>query len=134
MNSLKSKVTADSKKKLTYFTMIGGDFNRNYEDNKSLKDFFKTDGALPKDQSGDSSTNAARKKTLDHLFVDKDFDRKEIPVEIGSRSYANGHVFDSRVYKRYGELGSVSPVQGDDSGATNMQHMAVIRDFEYYYE
>ena len=134
MNSIKNKVTADSKKKMTYFTMIGGDFNRNYEGNKSLKDYFRTDGSLPEDQSGDSSTNAARKKTLDHLFVDKDFDRKEIPVQIGSRSYPNGHVFDSRVYKRYGELGSVSPVQGDDSGATNMQHMAVIRDFEYYYE
>ena len=134
MSVLKTKIAADSKKNLTYFTMIGGDFNRNYLGNKSLKDYFRTDGPLPEDQSGDSATNAARKKTLDHLFVDKDFERSEIPVVIGSRSYPNGHVFDSRVYKRYGELGSVTPVQGDDSGATNMQHMAVIRDFKYRYE
>ena len=49
-----------------------------------------------------------------------------MPVVIGENSFANGLVFDSRVYT---PLSDVAPVVQSDSGATNMQHMAVIRDF-----
>lgn len=131
MTAIERKVSADVNNKLDYFLMIGGDFNANYKGNGSLAKNFKVDVTLPEDQAGNSGTAANRGKTLDHLFVDKAFHKFEVPVEIGSHSYNHGHVFDSRVYKKYGELGDVSPVQGDDSGSTNMQHMAVIRDFEY---
>ncbi len=131
MTAIERKVAADVNNKLDYFLMIGGDFNANYKGNGSLAKNFKVDVTLPEDQSGNEGTAANRGKTLDHLFVDKAFHKFEVPVEIGTHSYNHGHVFDSRVYKKYGELNDVSPVQGDDSGASNMQHMAVIREFEY---
>jgi hypothetical protein len=45
---------------------------------------------------------------------------------IGQSTYADGIVFDSRVYD---PLAEVAPVLFGDSGAVNMQHMAVARDF-----
>lgn len=45
---------------------------------------------------------------------------------IGSNSHTNGLVFDSRVYT---PLSAVSPVLSTDSGASNMQHMAIVKDF-----
>ncbi|NDH86605.1 hypothetical protein EBY67_06095, partial [bacterium] len=50
----------------------------------------------------------------------------ETPVKIGSLSFANGLVFDSR---KFTPLSSVDPVLVGDSGATSMQHMAVVRAF-----
>jgi hypothetical protein len=47
-------------------------------------------------------------------------------VAIGSQSFANGLVFDSRIYT---PLADVAPVLQSDCAATNMQHMAVVRDF-----
>jgi hypothetical protein len=47
-------------------------------------------------------------------------------VVIGAASFAPGLVFDSRVYT---PLSDVAPVVVGDSGASGMQHMAVIRDF-----
>ena len=70
---------------------------------------------------------------MDVLLVDKTLHQKEIPAVIGNHSYPNGHVFDSRVYSKLGELSSVAPVQANDSdggSAVMNQHMAVIRDFE----
>ena len=134
MQAMNKKRTADKQNKLEYYLMIGGDFNRNFQGNGSLDDYFYVDGKLPVDQENDETTNKNRKKVLDHLFVDKAFDQFEVPVEIGQHTYYNGHVFDSRVYRDNGELADVKPVQANDSGATNMQHMAVIRDFRYIYE
>jgi len=57
-----------------------------------------------------------------------DLDALETPVSIAGHgfTYAEGLVFDSRVFT---PLSAVSPVQSGDSGASSMQHMAVIRDF-----
>ena len=134
MSAMNKKHVADKQNKLDYFLMIGGDFNRNFQGNGSLDDYFNVDVKLPVDQENDETTNKNRKKVLDHLFVDKAFNRFEIPCEIGQHKYYNGHVFDSRVYSKNGELADVKPVQANDSSATNMQHMAVIRDFRYIYE
>ena len=131
MTKLNQKITNDKNKNLNYYLMIGGDFNSNFKGNGSLKNYFQVNVELPVDQDDDSTTNAKRKSTLDHLFVDKEFNQFEVPVQIGKHSYPNGHVFDSRVYNKHGELGDVSPVKATDSKATNMQHMPVIRDFEF---
>ncbi len=131
MTKIDKKIAADRSRNLEYYLMIGGDFNSNFKGNGSLKEFFSVNTDLPVDQYGESATNVARKSVIDHVFVDKAFERYEVPVEIGDRSYLHGHVFDSRVYQKTGELGDVPPVRADDSGALNMQHMAVIRDFEF---
>jgi hypothetical protein len=51
-----------------------------------------------------------------------------VPVVLPSRTNATGLVFDSRVYT---PLTDVSPVVSTDSGAVNMQHMAVVKDIRY---
>lgn len=137
---IENKIADDKKKNLDYYVMVGGDFNSSTVLNgktdlkRVVYTSFSNNGSRPKDQDGDTTTNATRGKTLDVLLVDKELQQKEIPAKIGRHSYNNGHVFDSRVYSRLGELGDVPPVQADDcKGGKPIynQHMAVIRDFEF---
>lgn len=137
---IENKIADDKKKNLEYYVMVGGDFNSSTVLNgktdlkRVVYTSFSNNGSRPKDQDGDTTTNATRGKTLDVLLVDKELQQKEIPAKIGRHSYNNGHVFDSRVYDKLGELGDVTPVQADDcKGGKPIynQHMAVIRDFEF---
>ena len=136
--NIESKISADAAKGLNYYVMVGGDFNsatvlNGKTDLKRILTTSMGSNERPEDQYGDSTTNATRGKTLDVLLVDKTLHQKEIPAVIGNHSYPNGHVFDSRVYSKLGELSSVAPVQANDSdggSAVMNQHMAVIRDFE----
>ncbi|MBI1290529.1 endonuclease [bacterium] len=111
------------------YVVIGGDFNT---DNTSeaafstLSAVVKTSAPYPADQSGNRNTNAGRSKPYDHVLVSTNLDAYQVAVQQGSNSHPNGLVFDSRVYS---PLSAVSPVQSGDSGATNMQHMAIIKDF-----
>ena len=41
-------------------------------------------------------------------------------------AFKNGLVFDSREFP---DLDAVEPAQKGDSAASNMQHMAIVRDF-----
>lgn len=112
------------------YLVIGGDFNtRNSGEAAldSLDGVVDTDGPYPSDRNGDIGTNASRRRPYDWVFADEDLEPFEIPVSIGENTFPNGLVFDSRIYT---PLADVAPVQRGDSGATNMQHMAVIRDFE----
>ncbi len=136
--NIESKISADAPKGLNYYVMVGGDFNsatvlNGKTDLKRILTTSLGSNERPEDQYGDTTTNATRGKTLDVLLVDKTLHQKEIPAVIGNHSYAHGHVFDSRVYSKLGELSSVAPVQANDSDGGNAvmnQHMAVIRDFE----
>jgi hypothetical protein len=75
-----------------------------------------------------TGTNASRAKPYDQVLPGDDLSLLEIPVSISGHTftYAEGLVFDSRVFT---PLSAVAPVLAGDSGATGMQHMAVIRDF-----
>ena len=111
------------------YLVIGGDFNtRNAGEPAldTLDELVDTDGPYPIDQAGKIGTNASRRKPYDWVFADEDLEAFEVPVAIGENVFPSGLVFDSRVYM---PLSDVAPVQRGDSGATNMQHMAVIRDF-----
>ncbi|MBC8012080.1 MAG: putative Ig domain-containing protein [Burkholderiales bacterium] len=111
----------------TDYVTLGGDFNT---DNRSesclstLSSYFSTSGPWPVDQSGNGNTNAGRNKPYDWVLADADLHARRTPLVLGSNSFPNGLVFDSRVYSPL-----PSPVLAGDSGATNMQHMAVVRDF-----
>jgi hypothetical protein len=59
-------------------------------------------------------------------MAEPELDQLEVPVTVGSLTFSNGLVFDSRVFS---DLSLVSPVQMGDSGETDMQHMAVVRSF-----
>ncbi len=109
------------------YVVLGGDFNTDSRSEsclQTLSAYFVTSGPYPVDQSGNGNTNAGRSKPYDWVLADTDFHALRTPVVLGTNSFANGLVFDSRVYTPL-----PSPVRASDSGASNMQHMAVVRDF-----
>jgi len=111
------------------FLLIGGDCNT-YSYNEAclgtLGGIVDVSAPRPVDQTGDADTNSGRTSPYDWVLAEPELDALEIPVQIGSLSFANGLVFDSRVFS---PLSSVSPVLSTDSGVTGMQHMAVVRAF-----
>ncbi|HEY3447747.1 MAG TPA: endonuclease/exonuclease/phosphatase family protein [Myxococcales bacterium] len=111
------------------FLVIGGDLNtgsRTETSISTLKQVVVTGSPWPADQKGNGNTNASRGDPLDWVMANSGLDALEAPLKIGSNTFTNGLVFDSRVYT---PLADVAPVQKTDSGATFMQHMMVIREF-----
>lgn len=111
------------------YLLLGGDLNTF----STTESCVRTLGALlttaaphPVDQAGDPDTNANRNEQYDWVLAEPELDSLETPVKIGALSFAHGLVFDSR---KFTPLNSVSPVLSGDSGASNMQHMAVVRAF-----
>jgi endonuclease/exonuclease/phosphatase family metal-dependent hydrolase len=111
------------------YLVIGGDFNTGTRSESALgtlSALVVTAAPWPVDTNGNGNTNSSRAKPYDWVLADTDLAAYEVPVAIGSNAFQNGLVFDSRSYT---PLSEVAPVQSGDSGATNMQHMAVVRDF-----
>jgi endonuclease/exonuclease/phosphatase family metal-dependent hydrolase len=111
------------------FLVIGGDFNTGSRTEaciSTLGQVTVTSGPFPADRNGETNTNAARAKPFDWVLADADLNAFRTPVLLGSSSFTNGLVADTRVYSPIGEI---SPALASDSGSTNMQHMGVIRDF-----
>ena len=111
------------------YLLIGGDCNTySYTEPclGTLGGIVDVTAPRPADQSGDADTNSGRSSPYDWVLAEPELDALETPVEIGSLSFPNGLVFDSRVFS---PLSLVAPVLSTDSGATNMQHMAVVRAF-----
>lgn len=77
-------------------------------------------------KNGDITTNAPRNRPYDRVLANGLLDKTAVPVKLAEVGFANGLVFDSRVFE---PLGKVPPVQKSDSGLPMMQHMAVARDF-----
>ena len=84
------------------------------------------DGPWPADGLGDENTNGPRSHPYDYVVGSPDLAAGMVPVEIGTQSFAAGLVVDTRVYTPIEDL---APALATDSAATNMQHMAVVRDF-----
>ncbi|MEK7706343.1 MAG: endonuclease/exonuclease/phosphatase family protein, partial [Myxococcota bacterium] len=111
------------------YLVMGGDFNtsnRTEQAVKALASVFDVGAPFPTDQAGNGDTNANRNKPYDWVLADKDLAPFEVSVSLGASWNAPGLVFDSRAFKT---LDDVPPVQKGDSGAANMQHMAVVRQF-----
>ncbi len=111
------------------YLVIGGDFNtkkRTASAIQTLSAVVNTSAPYPVDQADDPDTNSKRSKPYDAIYVSQDLENLEISVKIGSESFPNGLVFDSRVYS---PLDEVAPIKVSDSAAPHMQHMAVVRDF-----
>lgn len=123
-----------------YYVAIGGDFNltnRNEYAFTMLRKHFVTDAPYPADQNGNDYSNTNRDHPYDGVFVSPNLDAKEVPVKIGKSVYPNGLLFDSRVYTPLGEVAPVKvtdcePYEEDGVTATNMQHMAVMRNFRLW--
>jgi hypothetical protein len=114
------------------YLVVGGDFNTDTRTEPCLTTFSSvvvtstTQAPYPVDQAGNGNTSANRSKPYDWVLADPDLNPLRIPVVIGSSTFPDGLVFDSRVYT---PLEEVAPVVVSDSGAPNMQHMAVVKDF-----
>ena len=107
--------------------VLGGDLNTRSRDEECLTVLARLFvAAEPTDQAADPDTNAGRSRPYDWVLADADLDPLETPVRIGVEEFAEGLVFDSRVFV---PLDAVPPVQASDSAAPQMQHMAVVRDF-----
>lgn len=108
---------------------IGGDFNTNSRTEASIRTLASvvdTTGPYPADRNGNANTNAARAKPYDWLLASNTLDEREVAVAIGSGTFPNGLVVDTRVYNPIADL---TPARAADSGASGMQHMAIVRDF-----
>ncbi len=120
---IKSKIPAGD------YLAIGGDLNTGTRTESCFSTFSQvvtTSGPYPVDKNGNGNTNATRAKPYDHVLVDSDLRAYQTSTVIGSSSFSAGLVVDTRVYS---PLSDISPALSTDSGATNMQHMAVIKDF-----
>ena len=111
-------------------TAIGGDFNLHALSEEALAELGKVvaiPSELPSDASGNSNTNSPRNNPYDWVLVDPATQKACRPVRLAGLEFSSGLVFDSRVFA---PLASVPPVQAGDSATPQMQHMAVVRDFE----
>ena len=121
------------------FLVVGGDFNTDSRAEACVGtlDHARTptsgvvvvSGPYPVDRIGSGArdgTNASLEKPYDWVMPDPDLQAHKVPLVIGSQSFPNGLVLDSRVFT---PLSAVDPVLSTDSGASGMQHMAVMRAF-----
>jgi hypothetical protein len=112
------------------WVVIGGDLNTNSRGESAINTLgsvVETSGPYPVDRNGNGNTNQSRGRPYDWVLVSEALDDLETPVVIGSNEFANGLVADTRVYSPIAEL---APARSSDSGTNNMQHMAVVRDFD----
>ncbi len=109
--------------------VIGGDLNTESADEPcfaKLSSVVDVKGPFPADEKGATGTNAKRDHPYDWVLVDERLRAAEAPVKLGTGTFENGIVFDTRIFER---LDEVPPALVSDSAAPNMQHMGVARDF-----
>ena len=110
--------------------LVGGDLNTRSTGESCFKELAAVvvvPEKPPADQNGEITTNAPRNRPYDWVLANRLLDQSAVPVKIADKEFSHGLVFDSRVFD---PLDKVAPVQKTDSGVPNMQHMAVVRDFQ----
>jgi hypothetical protein len=123
MNLIQTNVPAGA------FVVIGGDFNTGSRTEAALTNFdpiFQVLGPYAADQLGNDKTSTTRTKPYDWVLANDALDVLKVPLKLGANVFAAGLVADTRVYNPIADL---APALTGDSGATNMQHMGVVRDF-----
>ena len=121
-----------------FYYVVGGDFNgtSSVSSNGFGKDgTFYVSSPHPADDNGNVNTNANRNSQYDFVLGDNTMHGFQIPVVYKSNvnysatTYTNGLVFDTRTFSQ-SELDEYFPdALTSDSGASSMQHMAVVKDY-----
>ena len=108
------------------FLVVAGDFNTPNRNDDSLLTLSNvvTDAGQPADQAGDKDTNLTRAYPYDYVLPNPLFHSCMVPLTLGGIVFPNGLVFDSRVW-----AAPPAPVQTNDSAGTDMQHLAVMKQF-----
>lgn len=122
-----------------YYYVVGGDFNGPTAVSSSgfgKNNTFYVSGPDPVDEKGYCETNANRSSQYDFVLADYPLHEFQVPTVYYSsddatktKSYENGLVFDTRLYSQSVLDEYFSPAQTSDSSASQMQHMAVVKDF-----
>ncbi|MEO7110251.1 MAG: endonuclease/exonuclease/phosphatase family protein [Polyangiaceae bacterium] len=111
------------------YVVIGGDLNtenRTEDATTTFDSIVDTDSPYPSDGANNDNTNQPRSKPHDWVMASPNLMASIVPVTIGSQSFSAGLVVDTRVFTPISDL---APAMATDSAASNMQHMAVVRDF-----
>lgn len=110
--------------------VLAGDMNLQSYGESAMTTFrtFLSATPVPADQSGNTNTNNGRNEPYDQVLNSPAFTTNLTPAVIGALSFANGLIFDSRVYS---PLSAVTNVLIGDSGLA--QHMAVMKDFRIHH-
>lgn len=112
------------------YITIGGDFNTGSRTEAALSTFssrFTVSGPYPADRNGNTNTNASRAKPYDWVIVSPSLSALTTATIVGTSTFPAGLVADTRVYS---PLSDISPARSGDSGASQMQHMGIVRDFD----
>jgi endonuclease/exonuclease/phosphatase family metal-dependent hydrolase len=117
------------------YLVVGGDFNtdrRNEPAVTTLGQIVDILGPFPNDGDNppDGDTNSRRRKPYDWLLSDGDLQAVSVATEVGDFVFPDGLVFDTRTFTTEELEEDFPPALRDDSDARQMQHMAVVRDFE----
>ncbi len=125
-----------------YYFVVGGDFNgptavsNNGFGQWNGSDVFYVSGPHPVGEDGSKNTNASRSKQYDFVLPDHALHAYQQSVvyhsvtDSDTKTYSNGLVFDTRDFSQ-SELDEFFPgTYTSDSGASNMQHMAIVKDFK----
>ncbi len=110
----------------TDFIVVAGDFNTQNRNDDSLLTLSNvvTDACQPADQAGDKDTNKTRAYPYDYVLPSFLLNNCQVPLTLGGIVFPNGVVFDSRIWNP-----PPAPVQTNDSAGTDMQHLAVMKQF-----
>jgi len=113
----------------SHYIVVGGDMNTDTRTEAAITTFntFLSNAATPCDQDSNDDTNASRAKPYDWTMPNATLAARLVPTITQTRTFSNGLVYDSRVTAPYQLL--PSPILSGDSGASGMQHMAVVKDF-----
>lgn len=112
------------------YIAVGGDLNV-YHDGEGAVNTFRTfldvDSHIPTDPYGNENTNEPRSKPYDWLMPNHLLDDQHVPLEVGTRTFTHGLVFDSEAYPSPLPL----PIYYGDSHVEGMQHMSVMKAYEF---
>ena len=111
------------------YVVIGGDFNTDTRSEAvftALSSVVVNPSNPPVDQNGDQGTNSSRSKPYDQVLASRCIHGRQTATILGNSTYPHGLVVATRVHT---PLRALSPALFGDSGAPNMQHMGVVRDF-----
>ncbi len=119
-----------------YYYVVGGDFNGTSSVSSSsfgAHSSFSINDDYPLTEDGYDGTNYNEGKHYDWVLVSSDLSSFQVSTNYGIFKYPHGLVFDSRKYSQSDLDTYFSPVLHNDSGASNMQHMSVTKDFVVSY-
>jgi endonuclease/exonuclease/phosphatase family metal-dependent hydrolase len=108
--------------------VIGGDFNTASTATLAiLGAVVDVRAPIPVDQAGVRGTNATRTRQLDWVLSSPSLTPLQVPTRVGPVVAPTGLVFDTRVFS---PIADAAPALATDSAAVEMQHMAVVKDFQ----